>query len=547
VTPEFVTRFLTGDLVGILILSAVLTWPVSWALLALYRRAVHRSMRRSGGAAPETGDGEFPITRAQWNIADSGSAEELHSQLRRRPWRAALVYVAAALTYGATLALLTAWFADPEAPFRPVRLLLLTTSFAWPIVVTIGIVAASTRRRKVLVGMVYTTSFIALVGLAVSISSTTSASQLLLLWALHNGPSTALLALCLSPRIRAVGPLVLLFLVLGFVGSELLLLVTSSSDVLLRASVDVGSSLGLGGIATFWGIVASGFVAFGVVGAALLFWIRRRYARKQTSDESLTIFTIWWLFVFGHAIELAFEHPLAPLGGVLAMVLFIGVMRIGFARFIDHPGSGHTLLLLRSFSLGPRGERFFDAFAKHWRRVGSIEMIAGFDLASRTIDPQEFLDFMTGKVSRLFIDRREALERRLREMDTHADRDGRFRVNEFFCYDDTWRMVLLALVGEADAVLMDLRGFSRQNAGCVYEIGELFRVFPIERIVFLVDGQTDAAFLDETFAHAAASARFTSPTDKPSIVSCPVLNDATLDAVLAAVAAAVSSPARRAA
>jgi hypothetical protein len=66
--------------------------------------------------------------------------------------------------------------------------------------------------------------------------------------------------------------------------------------------------------------------------------------------------------------------------------------------------------------------------------------------------------------------------------------------------------VLSSLVDQSDAVLMDLRGFSQRNAGCVFEIGELFRLVPLDRVLFIVDRETDAAFLDQTFGRAAALA-----------------------------------------
>jgi hypothetical protein len=124
-------------------------------------------------------------------------------------------------------------------------------------------------------------------------------------------------------------------------------------------------------------------------------------------------------------------------------------------------------------------------------------MIAGVDLVSRTVEPHEFLDFVTGKLSRRFIDGEESLNLRMRERDTAPDRDRRFRVNEFFCYDDTWKMVLSRLVHESDVVVMDLRGFSHQNAGCVFELHELARLVPLERVVFVTDRRTDETLLAE--------------------------------------------------
>jgi hypothetical protein len=54
--------------------------------------------------------------------------------------------------------------------------------------------------------------------------------------------------------------------------------------------------------------------------------------------------------------------------------------------------------------LGKVSQRLFDALDKHWRHVGSIQMIAGPDLATTTVEPHEFLDFLRGRLARRFID-----------------------------------------------------------------------------------------------------------------------------------------------
>jgi hypothetical protein len=164
------------------------------------------------------------------------------------------------------------------------------------------------------------------------------------------------------------------------------------------------------------------------------------------------------------------------------------------------------LLVLRNFAAGRKGERLFESLEKHWRRTGSIHLIAGMDLAARTVEPHEFLAFLTGRLARRFITNAEVLERRVSEMDVAPDRDLRFRVNDFFCYDDTWRMVLSRLLPESDVVFMDLRGFSRQNTGCVFELGELARAHVLGRVVFLVDEHTDEELLRDTIASALATA-----------------------------------------
>ncbi len=84
-------------------------------------------------------------------------------------------------------------------------------------------------------------------------------------------------------------------------------------------------------------------------------------------------------------------------------------------------------------------------------------------------------------------------------------------------------MVLSRLAGGSDAVLMDLRGFSPHNAGCVYEINELINVVPLEKVVFVVDGTTDEDFLRRTARESWERIRPTSPNRSSSPEQLPLL------------------------
>ena len=131
----------------------------------------------------------------------------------------------------------------------------------------------------------------------------------------------------------------------------------------------------------------------------------------------------------------------------------------------------------------------------------------GADLAISTVAPHRFLAFLTGKLSRLFVGNEAAIFSNLRQLDSFPDADGRFRVNDFFCYADTWQSVLSALVARADAVLMDLRNFSQNNNGCVFEINELLNVVPLPRLVFVTDATTNKDFLNETLERSCRNLR----------------------------------------
>jgi hypothetical protein len=139
-------------------------------------------------------------------------------------------------------------------------------------------------------------------------------------------------------------------------------------------------------------------------------------------------------------------------------------------------------------------------------------MIAGPDLVTSTVEPHEFLEFLASGVSRQFVKDRADLARRLEGMDTAADPDLRYRVNEFFCHADTWQMTMRELAERSDAVLMDLRSFSSSNQGCLFEVGELLKAVDLRRVVFVIDATTDRRFLEA----AMASLWDSLPADSPN-------------------------------
>ena len=104
------------------------------------------------------------------------------------------------------------------------------------------------------------------------------------------------------------------------------------------------------------------------------------------------------------------------------------------------------------------------------------------------------------------------MSQRLQRRDVYPDPDGRYRVNEFFCRQDTWQMTMRRLAADSDVVLMDLRSFSPGNQGCLWELQQLLNGTPLERVLLVVDETTDQAFLEEQL-HALWSQV---PADSPN-------------------------------
>jgi hypothetical protein len=73
------------------------------------------------------------------------------------------------------------------------------------------------------------------------------------------------------------------------------------------------------------------------------------------------------------------------------------------------------------------------------------------------------------------------------------------------------------LADDSDAVLMDLRGFSQANAGCVFEIHEIINVVPLARAVFAIDESTDRPFMRETMEQAWRQVKDRSPNRRPEM------------------------------
>jgi hypothetical protein len=182
---------------------------------------------------------------------------------------------------------------------------------------------------------------------------------------------------------------------------------------------------------------------------------------------------------------------------VYKLITWIGLKPLAKAAGRRSPA---RLLLLRTFGFRRRTERFFDLLGARWRYAGPIQLIAAPDLAGRSIDPDEFMDFLSGRLRHRFIIEPGDLERRFAELDNHPDPDGRYRVNEFFCGNDAWQPAVTRLMANSDLVAMDLRGFSPANQGCLFELQSLIDTVPVARVVLLADASTDAPFLRQTLS-----------------------------------------------
>lgn len=230
----------------------------------------------------------------------------------------------------------------------------------------------------------------------------------------------------------------------------------------------------------------------------------RAYSAKRLS-ELMVLFTAVW------AVSLLYQSLGAAstlgLGGAVMMLpllwipLFMAASRRGHSNRTGRPP---TLLVLRVFQHDDQVQALFDAVVERWRLTGNTVLIAGTDLALRTLDADDIFTFLDRRLPERFIRSAADVPARLAAFDLSPDAEGRYRINECYCHDTTWQQALQALVEQSDAVLMDLRGFQAHNAGCVHELGVLARARSLRRVVVLVDAKTDRAAADAAILAATA-------------------------------------------
>ena len=265
-----------------------------------------------------------------------------------------------------------------------------------------------------------------------------------------------------------------------------------------------------------WALIGVG-IGLLVSGMVLVWAVLRLYQAKWLSDQTLLILQWWLIMGLWWAALLSVARPFAAALGILPFGLFIVLLLIALSRRGPTSDRGNhdrqpvRLLLLRTFGARERSSRLLHDLTRQWRWIGSVELITAPDLAGETLEPDEFLDFIRGRLRNRFVHDADGLDQRLARLDLRPDRDGRYRVNELMCADTTWQLALERLAADTDVVLIDLRGFTPQHPGVDHEIQRVVALQPLSRVVAIVDQSTDEATLRASLDRAAATAPPTAP------------------------------------
>jgi hypothetical protein len=238
--------------------------------------------------------------------------------------------------------------------------------------------------------------------------------------------------------------------------------------------------------------------------------LARHYAQKRYSEVQLAL-GAYWALITAHGVGLVLmatfddKQPNAEAFTLAVVLLFLWwlwrwTQRLalrwtvfGFKRAAPPPLP--AMLLLRVFKPSARSEDFMDRFLARWRFIAPVWMIAGPDLAGAYMEPDEFFAFVDRSLATRFVTRDEQVPARLAELDNTRDPDGRFRVNDLYCANTTWKTTVLAMIERAGVIVLDLREYTTQRAGTRFELRELLGRAPLSKVVLLVDEQDDMAAL----------------------------------------------------
>lgn len=205
-----------------------------------------------------------------------------------------------------------------------------------------------------------------------------------------------------------------------------------------------------------------------------------------------------------------------PWAIALAYCLYLLVLHLVLHRLWQNRAArqGQRLLLLRVFGKADKRERLLDWLDNTWRFIGRIDLIAGTDLAERTLGARMLEAFLLRRTDQMFLRTPEDVDKRLANLHSQLEGDARYPVNSVYCYASAWREAVGRLAPESDAVLMDLRGFSVTNQGCIFELTWIVQRLRLSKIVLLTDASTDFLTLEATLREAWSKLPASSPSAK---------------------------------
>jgi len=484
----------TGKLSFIFVVAVALSFIGAWGVAWRYRVALARLMRAGSAAAGATPSATSapgtPGVAGAEPVPSPPAAAVTLADNRRAAWRlTGLLFGLSLLMAGSA-----GWLqlrAVPDVAITPHRLALMSWLQLWPLIPALG-VTWRWPRWQVLAAILgwLVLSFALVMWRSTEAQSAAEVAG----WLTFSVGVPALLVwlLCLGGDTRAVAPW-LLPPFLGLVWASILGIDLLGWFVAQRPG---------------WLLAAAGsldprlvMALFALVPWLIAWWPMRwlarmlaaAYAKKQLS-ELMVLFTAIWGVQLG-LMALSAASSMGWAGAVMLLPLLWIPLAMSGLRYLSSASDVRppTLLVLRVFQRDAATKRLFDDVIERWRLSGNTVLIAGTDLVDRTLDAGDIFSFLDRQLPARFIRSEAEVAARIDGFDLARDLEGRYRINECYCHDATWKAALAALVQRSDVALMDLRGFQTHNAGCRHELGALARSARLARVVLLTDAGTDRA------------------------------------------------------
>jgi len=502
-----------GYLLLIFLAGGLLSVPATLLLIRRYRRRVIKLMSKSRGAAasmePKVAVRGIPF---QLNIL-TDPAQKSGDPFARQQYRRTVVSHTTGLAVFA-LSSAACLILSGGIAISLTRLAVIGLIYLMPMLLVLPLLTGLSGRR-------WTIAFLLLLAIYLSsgllLSSEAAVWGLLQLFAGQSLVPAGVAAVLLHPRLRAGGILVLVICNLclaGFFGLPAPL----QNEEVSRAAVDFFSGQGIYYANDILLLISLlGASTGGIIAWWLLSRIKKRYLQKTISDRGLLIDGIVLYFAICLGLLSSAAGLQWLLWGLACFLLYKWTVNFLLRRWVypkAEQHAGRSLLLLRVFALQERSDALFRHLSRYWRLQGPVHLIAGPDIVHSTIEPHEFMDFLTGRLSRQFLPDSKAVAQRIQSLDTEPSRDGYYSVNDLFCHDNTWRLALEQLAHHSDQILMDLRSFSEHRKGCIHEINALFKLVPVEQFRFVIDPTTDLPFLKAVIADACQQIPVGSPNDR---------------------------------
>ena len=526
----------SGKLSYVLLVGIVDAAILSWLALVWFRRAVRRLMRQRAGdvtatSAARSERGPAPMAPDKTPRGPTFAIFEPDGRRSAQEWLPAIpgrrrLLVVYGVAAGLHALAITAFQLSQQAEVTWISALARWWVNTWPLVPALIALLVLDWRQSVRLGGVFVLSGAVVLALLTLVSRglrgtidfvpVTNTYWLLLLLGYTAAAPLVLLLVTGWRRIRAVAPLVLsVTFLFGFAVVLFQTLMLHVFDVAAARRVILDWSARTSEGVIYYALFMLLILPIG----GLAWWLLRALAAafewKRFSDVQLMV-DCWWLIVSAEETAvLSSELGLWAIPvGVAAFVAYRLTVTLGLrGRGPARAAAGRRLLFLRVFGYRARTEAMLDKVAQRWRFDGPVQLVAGIDVAARTVDPGDFLAFVGGRLADRYVVGPESLRARLETLDVAPDPDGRFRINEFYCHGDTWQPTVQALLDTSDRVLMDVRSLSERNQGCRYELEQLVWRLPSDALVLVVDQGTDAsrlgAILDDAWrvAHDANRAR----------------------------------------